>query len=129
MQKPRITAPVRVLLVEDEYFIADDLRRELEECGAGIVGPTSSVHGAFDILNRGTPFDAAVLDVSLQDEDVWPFARALRDRFIPFVFATGYDNAVVPPDLCGAPLFRKPVDVPALAAAVFAQARPGVSVG
>lgn len=49
---------VRVLVVEDEYFIADDLRNALAAQGAAVVGPAPSVHRASELLARELRFNS-----------------------------------------------------------------------
>lgn len=41
---------------------------------------------------NGTPFGAAILDVSLRGQPVWPLADALREKGIRFVLPTGHDG-------------------------------------
>ena len=107
----------RVLVVEDEYYLADDLRRELEGAGAVILGPVSTVARALAALDGDETPDVAVLDINLRDETVWPVAEALEARGIGFVFATGYGEDILPTRFRNVPFFRKPVDFKALIAA------------
>src|SRR3712207_954447 len=86
----------RVLVVEDEYFIADDIARALRKLGAEVVGPLASRDEALDAFSSGQSIDAAVLDINLRGDAVYPVADALRGRKVPFVFATGYDPATIP---------------------------------
>ena len=81
----------RVLLVEDEAIIALDLAALLTDLGAVVVGPAHSVADALELLNEGK-IDCAVLDINLNGEPVYPVARALETRRIPFVFVTSYMN-------------------------------------
>ncbi len=112
-------AGCRLLLVEDDYLIADILSLEFEDAGAEVVGPAANVAAALDLLAAGT-VDAAVLDVSLLGgEKVWPVADALRARGVPFVFTTGYDATVILPRHAGVPRCEKPVDVTEIARALF----------
>jgi DNA-binding response OmpR family regulator len=97
----------RLLVVEDEYFIADEIVRTLTNHGADVVGPASTLAGARQFLAE-TPIDGAILDVNLQGEMIFPFADELRARGIPFVFATGYDRSIVPSRFDDIPRWEKP---------------------
>ena len=85
----------RALIVEDEYFLADDMAEALWKLGADVVGPVSSTHEALALLAE-EPVDAAVLDINLKGHVVFPVVDALREQGVPFIFATGYDEAAVP---------------------------------
>lgn len=85
-----------VLLVEDEYLVALDLQIEIERSGATVIGPVGRVSEALDLAGRTTPLDAAVLDVNLHGEAVFPVADVLAERGIPYVFATGQDRESIP---------------------------------
>ena len=100
----------RVLVVEDEYFIADDIARALGRLGAEVVGPVPDRDEALALLSSGERIDLAVLDINLHGETVHPVADALQDRGVPFVFATGYDQSVVPDRHQDAPRWEKPFD-------------------
>lgn len=108
----------RVLVVEDEYLIAADLSYALQKTGAVVVGPAPSIRRALDLLDRETTIDAAVLDMNLQGERVFPVADALHARSIPFVFASGYEGWVVPEQHAAAPRCEKPVNPNAVARAL-----------
>jgi PAS domain S-box-containing protein len=99
----------RLLVVEDEYMLADELQRELTRVGAVVLGPVPSVGMALELLAREAELDGAVLDVNLGGELVYPVADALTERAIPFVFVTGYDACVLPPRFAQAPRCGKPV--------------------
>ena len=75
----------RILVVEDEVFIAEDLKRILEENGAVVLGPSMTVAGAMKLATSEL-LDAAILDVGLRGEDVTAVAAVLASRAIPFVF-------------------------------------------
>ena len=99
----------RVLVVEDEYLIAEDLREQLLSCGADVLGPVACVADALALLADGAEPDLAILDIGLGGEKVYPVADALRTRGIPFVFATGYDVWVIPKRYADDPRTEKPV--------------------
>jgi CheY-like chemotaxis protein len=79
----------RILVVEDEALVAIALCETLQECGFEIVGPCSTVSEALNTIGSAE-FDAAVLDVNLNGEMIYPAAELLVERDIPFVFMTGY---------------------------------------
>ena len=104
----------RILVIEDEYFLADDISRALRSAGAEIAGPVGEVDEAFPILNSGGILDGAVLDVNLRSETVFPVAQELRARQVPFVFTTGYDKVSIAPQFHDVMLWEKPIDMAAM---------------
>ena len=93
-----MTAPFsgkHILVVEDEYFIAADLRRALITAGATVVGPTGNLTEGLSLINDA-PIDAALLDVNLEGDFSYPIADALAARGVPFLFLTGYDDWSLP---------------------------------
>lgn len=103
----------RILLVEDEYYIADDLRRTPESAGATIVGPISTVERAFEVIAKGD-FDCAVVDLNLHGDSGFPLVERLMRDGHSFAIATGYGSAAVPPVFKDVPRIEKPFDPPAL---------------
>ena len=104
----------RVLVVEDEYFLADDIERALKALGARVVGPFGELVDATQIVDGDVAIDAAIVDVNLQDEMVFPLARILRARKIPFLFTTGYDRTSIEAEFQDIPLWEKPLDILAM---------------
>lgn len=104
----------RLLVVEDDYFIASDLGSWLESKGADVLGPVGSVEDALELLGENALPDAAVLDVNLGDERVFPVAAALAESHVPFVFLSGYDSRIIPDLYKSAPCCTKPLDRPQL---------------
>jgi len=104
----------RVLVVEDEYFLADDISRALRSVGADVAGPVGDVGDALRILYDGSVLDGAVLDVNLRSEMVFPIAQELRARQVPFVFTTGYDPVSIAPEFQDVLRWEKPIDVAAM---------------
>lgn len=99
-----------MLLVEDDFIVAYDMQTLLEEQGANVIGPASSLGEARELLARSSP-NVAVLDVNLNGELVFPLAEDLQSRGVPFVFATAYadDDRLYPATAKGAPRLAKPV--------------------
>jgi len=85
---------VRILVVEDEPFIAFDLMMAIEEAGAVAVGPAATVAEALDFIGNEPP-EGAILDVNLPDGTVGPVLDALP-RTVAVVVHTGMG---LPPEL------------------------------
>lgn len=99
----------RILVVEDEYFLADELSTVLTEAGAEVLGPVPSIEEASAIIRGDERIDAALLDVNLRGEPIFSVADELRAQHVPFVFATGYDQLALPERFAGAIRIEKPV--------------------
>jgi CheY-like chemotaxis protein len=99
-----------VLVVEDDFIVAYDMQMMLEEQGARVLGPASCLAEAQALLAKERP-TAAVLDVNLGGEYVFPLADELRAQDVPFVFATAYadDDRLFPQATRSAPRLPKPV--------------------
>lgn len=109
----------RVLLVEDDFYVASSLALCLEAEGIEVLGPTASVKTALELIAREAQIDGAVLDVNLKGEMVYPVADALRSRGVPYVFTTGYDASSIARRGPDAPCLEKPVVVTQLMVALF----------
>lgn len=99
---------VRVLVVEDDYFIADDLRASLIGYGAEVIGPVGWVSEAEAFLSVGGRIDAVILDINLHGAAAYHLADILRMREVPFVFATGYGADAIPAPYKNVPRWEKP---------------------
>lgn len=80
---------LRVLIVEDEAPIALQVEDMLVESECDVVGPASRVGQALKLI-ADEPVDAAVLDLNIAGDLVYPVADALEKRGLPYIFATGY---------------------------------------
>ena len=101
----------RVLVAEDEYFLADELNGALQASGAAVIGPVASVEDALAFLDAGIKPDAAVLDMNLGGEPASPIADVLLARNVPFLFTTGYDQASLPQRYATIVRLEKPVEL------------------
>ncbi|QQP92416.1 response regulator [Skermanella sp. TT6] len=79
----------------------------LEDLGAGLVGPATSVGQAIELVEAGG-FGGALLDVSLGGERIDAVADALADRGIPFIFTTGHGADALPDAHRDRPILTKP---------------------
>jgi CheY-like chemotaxis protein len=103
----------RILVVEDEYLLAEALADALTALGAQVVGPVAGLAEALD-LAADAAIDGAVLDINLRGEMVFPLADALAARGVPYLFATGYGHETIPQRYQDVPTLSKPVDAQAL---------------
>jgi len=103
----------RILVVEDEYLLAEDLAETLAGLGVCVLGPVGALDEALELLDTllttDGGLDGAVLDVNLRGQMVFPLADALAARRVPYVFATGYGPEVLPERYRSAPLLQKPI--------------------
>jgi len=102
----------RILIMEDEYLLADDLRRALQTLGVETVGPFPTLQKAENAASQD--LDCAILDLNLQGELTFGMARRLEARGVPVVFVSGYDGAAIPEEFRETPRHAKPVDMDAL---------------
>jgi CheY-like chemotaxis protein len=102
----------RILVVEDEVLVSMLLEDELRDAGATVLGPAPSVGDALRLAEAAAAdggLSAAVLDINLEGQRVWPVADRLAALGVPFLFATGYGEGC---DTGGhaAPVLHKPFD-------------------
>jgi CheY-like chemotaxis protein len=101
---------LRVLVVEDNFLIAEMISDLLEECGCAVIGPAPSLEPALELLDSARP-EAALLDINLSGTLSYPIADALESRRIPFVFLSGYDDGgILPPELRAVRKLPKPFE-------------------
>ena len=99
---------LRLLIVEDEYMVADHIGMLLEDLGCEVAGVATTVAEALDLV-RNVALDGVLLDGNLNGDSSAPVAVELRSRSIPFVVATGYGQLELDAEaLNGAPRLDKP---------------------
>jgi DNA-binding NtrC family response regulator len=99
----------RILIVEDEYYLAEDLADALKRAGAEVVGPVGSLSQAEAPVGAGG-LDGALIDMNLRGEPAFDLAERLQDAGVPFVIVSGYSREALPPSLAEVPRLEKPVD-------------------
>ena len=110
-------AGLRVLVVEDDYFIADEICTTLRNGGAEVLGPSPDLEHGLDMV-RSERIDCAVLDINLHGDLAFDLADELRQRGTPSIFATGYDQSVLPSAFSDSVRLEKPVNLNQLLRAV-----------
>jgi PAS domain S-box-containing protein len=112
-QRAIAVAGNRIMIVEDEALVAMALREALSELGFSAIGPFNRIPEAMIAL-RNNRIDAAVLDVNLGGELIYPLADVLTADRVPFVFITGYGAEAIEPRYSHVPILQKPVETDAL---------------
>jgi PAS domain S-box-containing protein len=98
-----------VLLVEDEALVGLMIADFLREIGYSVIGPFTKIQDGLQVANTAR-LAAAVLDVNIGGEEIYPVAESLMRRNIPFVFVTGYGADGIDERFSGVPVLQKPVD-------------------
>ena len=110
---------LRVIVVEDETLLAMLLEDMLAELGCEVLWTAHRVGKALELMAQSTP-DAAVLDVNIAGDPVYPVAQALIERDIPFVFATGYGTRGLDDSWRDRPIVQKPFQMEHLSRGLLA---------
>ncbi|MCB8837054.1 response regulator [Aurantimonas sp. VKM B-3413] len=118
----------RILIVEDDYFLAEDMMLLFTEAGATVAGPVATLAEALAAVEGEAQLDGAVLDINLRGELSFPVADALISRGVPFVFATGYDCSLLPERFANVPACEKPVAPDWLTATLFGSGKDAADV-
>ena len=103
---------LRVLICEDEYMLAIDMAQQLKQKGIGVTAVVSRLSEAQAVVNAAE-FDAnaAILDLRLYNDWVYPVVPALAARGAAVVICSGYAQSDLPADVAHLPFFSKPVMV------------------
>jgi len=112
-RRNRPDGPQRVMLVEDEILPAMMLEEVVRDAGFVAIGPVGRLQEAID-LARAERIDAAVLDVRLDRDMVFPVADILKGRRIPFAFVTALPESEIKLPHRSRPVWSKPIDRPRL---------------
>ena len=101
----------RILIVEDEVIVAFNMECEVVDAGGTVVGPAHTVAEALSLIDQG--IDAAILDINIAGELVWPVAERLAAAGIPMLLASAncHDSNAVAPAFANVPCFDKPVSM------------------
>ena len=110
--------PVRFIIVEDSFHVANALKFLLTSAGSDVAGMAGTLGKALEMAATES-FDVALLDIDVRGEHAAPIADVVRRRGKAVVFLSGYgDAAILPPHLRDVPRLEKPVDPNELFAAV-----------
>ncbi|MDB5526761.1 MAG: hypothetical protein JWM58_4524 [Rhizobium sp.] len=116
-----VLARGKLLIVEDEYLIAQDLAYGPQREGIDILGPYSSIDSAIDVLRTTDDIGAAILDLNIGGRIAFDLAEQLAGKNIPFIFYTGYDSVIVPEKFRTVNRVRKPAEWSEIKKALFSR--------
>lgn len=97
----------QVLIVEDEWLVAENLKEDLLGQGFSVLGPALRCKDALDILAEHQPA-LAIVDTLLGQETCETVLDACKQRSIPVVISTGHIGNDVPEFARGWPVLSKP---------------------
>lgn len=106
-----------VLILEDDFFQADNARRTLEQAGARVLGPFSDETSSMQAL-QAEQLDCALLDINLGSGPSFKVAHTAKALGIPIIFMTGYNEGAIALEFSGIERLQKPVPAARLVAAV-----------
>ncbi|HZH11280.1 MAG TPA: response regulator [Microvirga sp.] len=107
---------MRILILEDDPFIASDLQTILEDRGHEVVGVFTSVADTYAHIEDG--FDYALLDVDVIGGKSFGVATALAEREIPFAFVSASQPSDLPHSLREVAFIPKPFEERAILASI-----------
>ena len=107
----------RLLVVEDEYLIRMLLEDMLADLGYEVAAAVGTIAEASELAASGD-FNAAILDVNLDGQEIYPVAEILAKRGLPFVFVTGYGERSLTEPYHDRPALQKPFQIDQLKAAL-----------
>ena len=114
----RPLAGLDALVVEDEFLIAQILCDDLGLLGATIIGPFSRIAPAMERIASGESLQAAILDINVAGEEVYPLADELVKLGVKVVFLTGYTRVKLPARFASYPVFSKNAPIEELVTAL-----------
>ncbi|MGE0007597.1 MAG: response regulator [Parvibaculaceae bacterium] len=98
-----------ILVVEDEPLVALMIEKLIVELGHAVAGPCATLAEARTAVD-GQNFTAAILDINLAGQMVFPIADILVRRRIPFLFITGYEPERILQRFSHIPILQKPLE-------------------
>jgi len=100
----------RILLVEDSPVVGPFTVDLLGDLGCEVVGPAPNMSTARELVD-GEQFDAAILDIHIRGEVVFPLLDALDERGVPFLLTSGYADWTMPEKWQQRPRLQKPYTI------------------
>jgi DNA-binding NarL/FixJ family response regulator len=96
-----------VLVIEDEFYLAMEIKEAIERAGGSVLGPCADATTASSEISRGSP-DCAIVDINLGYGPSFEAAGELQRSGVPFLFLTGYDAPTIPRQFAAVLRIEKP---------------------
>ena len=100
----------RILVVEDSPVVGPFTADLLDDLGCVVVGPAPNMAAARELVEEGD-FEAAMMDVHIRGERVFPLCEMLEEKDIPFVLTSGYADWTMPDKWRDRPRLQKPYTI------------------
>jgi CheY-like chemotaxis protein len=107
----------RILLVEDSPVVGPFTADLLEDIGCKVIGPAPNMAAARELM-EAADFDAALMDIHIRGERVFPLCEALEAKGVPFVLTSGYADWTMPDQWQDRPRLQKPYTIADVRAAL-----------
>ncbi len=109
----------KILLVEDSPVVGPFTADLLTELGYTVVGPAPNMATARQLI-EAADFDAAVMDIHIRGERVFPLCELLDAKGVPFLLTSGYADWQIPDKWADRPRLTKPYKIADVEAALNA---------
>jgi DNA-binding response OmpR family regulator len=109
----------RILVIEDSPVVGPFTADLLAELGCEVIGPAPNMASARTLVEAGG-FDAALVDVHIRGERVFPLCELLEAAGVPFIFTSGYADWTMPDRWEDRPRVQKPYTIDQVEAALTA---------
>ena len=100
-----------ILVVEDSPVVGPFTAELLSDLGCTVIGPAPNMAAARELLDGDTRIDAAMMDVHIRGERVFPLCDALEAKGVPFVLTSGYADWQMPDKWEDRPRLAKPYTI------------------
>jgi CheY-like chemotaxis protein len=100
----------RILVVEDSPVVAPFTADLLAELGCHVIGPAPNMAAAREFVDS-EELDAAIMDIHIRGERVFPLCDLLFTKDVPFVLSSGYADWQIPEAWQHAPRLQKPYTI------------------
>jgi CheY-like chemotaxis protein len=107
-----------ILIVEDSPVVGPFTADLLHELGCEVAGPAPNMAAARELIEN-QDIDAALMDVHIRGERVFPLCEVLAAKGVPFILTSGYADWSMPEKWRDRPRLQKPYTLGAVEEALY----------